>query len=313
MTTHPYIPLYIDDFEAATAHLSPEEDGIYNRLLRLCWRTPGCSLPDDPAWIARKVRVSPEDYDRVAAGVLAEFFTLQRGRWAQRRLRREYATITQKKTARKLAGKKGGEAKSRNAKEKPASIATALLPDTCASPEPKPEPDKNYTESARAIDKPFLDGLERELRAAAGTALNVASPSLLVLAPILAMLRPGHGPPCDVEADLLPTIRALAAKARPGSVQTWGYFVGAVTEARDRRLAGAGGSTVPAKAHPQDWAAERWRAAVSIFAESGRWGETCGPEPGAYGCWAPRAVLAEHGYAPQEGGAVIVPFRSEAA
>lgn len=140
MSTHPYIPLYVDDFEAATAHLSPEEDGLYNRLLRLCWRTPGCSLPDDPAWIARKIRVSPEVFERTVQQLLSEFFTRSRGRWIQRRLKREYDDISCKRVARKQAGKKGGLAKARKLQEKSAGIASILPADTRASPYPEPEP-----------------------------------------------------------------------------------------------------------------------------------------------------------------------------
>jgi uncharacterized protein YdaU (DUF1376 family) len=132
MSEHPYIPLYVDDYEAATTHLSLEEDGAYNRLLRLCWRTPGCSLPDDAGWIARKLRISTEVFDRVAKPVLAEFFSLHKGRLIQRRLKAEYDDIAQKKLARKKAGQAGGRAKARKTKAKPASNATFLLGDTRA-------------------------------------------------------------------------------------------------------------------------------------------------------------------------------------
>jgi len=132
MSTHPYIPLYVDDYEAATAHLSAEEDGIYSRLLRLCWRTPGCSLPDDADWIARKIRLSSADFERAGRGVLAEFFTLSRGRFVQRRLKREYDDISRKKSARKVAGKKGGIAKAQKTQEKSASNANVLPADTRA-------------------------------------------------------------------------------------------------------------------------------------------------------------------------------------
>lgn len=77
MSTHPFIPLYVDDYDAATAHLTEAQDGIYGRLLRLCWRTPGCSLPNDEAWIAREVR----GRRRMVGEMLAEFFVLRRGRW----------------------------------------------------------------------------------------------------------------------------------------------------------------------------------------------------------------------------------------
>ena len=150
MSTHPYIPLYVDDYEAATAHLTPEEDGIYNRLLRLAWRTPGCALPTDPAWLARKIRLSAEDFVRVAQPVLDEFFMVQRGKFVQRRLKREYDDISRKKSARKQAGKKGGAAKAQKLLENSASNATLLLSDTRAFPYPEPEPYRDANASPDA-------------------------------------------------------------------------------------------------------------------------------------------------------------------
>lgn len=150
MSTHPYIPLYVDDYDAATAHLTVEEDGAYSRLLRLCWRTPGCSLPNEPAWIARKIRLSMEDYERIAKPVIDEFFTLSRGRLIQKRLRDEYDDISRKKSARKNAGKKGGEAKALKTKENTSSNASDLPADTRAFPypEPNPEPEEAIASSA---------------------------------------------------------------------------------------------------------------------------------------------------------------------
>lgn len=142
MSTHPYLPLYVDDFEAATAHLTPEEDGIYNRILRLCWRTPGCSIPNDAAWIARKIRLSAADYERIAKPVVEEFFRVSRGRLVQKRLKAEYDDISRKKSARAKAGKKGGDAKALKTTENTSSNATTLLGDTGAFPNPEPEPDK---------------------------------------------------------------------------------------------------------------------------------------------------------------------------
>ena len=46
-----YEPLFITGYEGDAAHLSLEEDDIYNRLPRPCRRAPGCSIPDDAAWI----------------------------------------------------------------------------------------------------------------------------------------------------------------------------------------------------------------------------------------------------------------------
>lgn len=151
MSTHPYIPLYVDDYDAATAHLTVEEDGAYSRLLRLCWRTPGCSLPNDHAWIARKIRLSAEDYERIAKPVIEEFFSLSRGRLIQKRLRDEYEDISRKKSARKNAGKKGGDAKARKTKENSSSNASDLPPYVRAFPEPEPEPNPESEEANASL------------------------------------------------------------------------------------------------------------------------------------------------------------------
>lgn len=104
----PYFPLYVTDYEADTAHLSLEEDGAYNRLLRLCWRTPGCSIPDDPKWIMRRLRVSPEEFDAVVALVIEEFFKSEKGRLFSPRLREEFEKTSETFQKRSAAGKKGG-------------------------------------------------------------------------------------------------------------------------------------------------------------------------------------------------------------
>lgn len=91
-------------------------------------------------------------------------------------------------------------------------------------------------------DKPsrtYLDQLEAALRRAGGAGLQATAPNLCILGPILALGRSGNGPPCDLNADVLPVIAARCAKARPNSISQWGYFTEAIREARDRRLAGA--------------------------------------------------------------------------
>ncbi|MGH3055781.1 MAG: DUF1376 domain-containing protein, partial [Gaiellaceae bacterium] len=50
MSELPFLPLWIAKYEAKTSHLSFAEDGAYMRLLRLCWVTPGGTLPADDAW-----------------------------------------------------------------------------------------------------------------------------------------------------------------------------------------------------------------------------------------------------------------------
>lgn len=130
----PYFPMYPTDFEADTSHLTLEEDGAYNRLLRLCWMTQECSLPDDDAWIMRRMRVDVETFDRVVKYVLAEFFTRSKGRVINARMQREFVASSDAHKKRVLAGKKGGAAKSQKSKDK-ASINAKAMP---KQPEPEP-------------------------------------------------------------------------------------------------------------------------------------------------------------------------------
>jgi uncharacterized protein YdaU (DUF1376 family) len=103
-----FFRFYPSDYEADTSHLTTEEDGAYFRLLRLCWRTPGCSLPDDHEWIRRRVRASQEEYDRAYRPVLAEFFTVENLRVSNKRLTAEYEYSSERHRIATENGSKGG-------------------------------------------------------------------------------------------------------------------------------------------------------------------------------------------------------------
>jgi uncharacterized protein YdaU (DUF1376 family) len=131
-----YFPFYPTDYEAKTAHLSLEEDGCYNRLLRLCWTTPGCSLPDDRAWLMRRLRVDDETYDRVVAIVIGEFFKRRRGRIYSPRLMEVFEETSAAHNRRVKAGQKGGRPrKALENKETEQSNAKAMP----KQPEPEPK------------------------------------------------------------------------------------------------------------------------------------------------------------------------------
>lgn len=147
MTELPYMPLYVDDFDSHTAHLTVEEDGIYNRLLRLCWRSPECMVPDDEAWLMRRLRIDRETYDRVARGVIEEFFSRRDGRMFQKRQRKEYERISAVTTKRKASGSKGGRAKALKSKEIDASKTSHLSEDNY-------KPDRSNTPATITISIP---------------------------------------------------------------------------------------------------------------------------------------------------------------
>jgi uncharacterized protein YdaU (DUF1376 family) len=132
-----YFPLYPDDFEADTAHLTLAEDGAYNRLLRLCWRTPGCSLPADRTWIHRRMRAHTEADKAVVDTVLDEFFALRDGRVSNARLAKEWRIANESHKRRVEAGAKGGKAKALKDSDSAPSNAEAKP----KQPEPEPEPE----------------------------------------------------------------------------------------------------------------------------------------------------------------------------
>lgn len=113
----PYMPLYVTDYEGDTAHLTIEEDGIYMRLLRLLWRTPGCTIPDDPDWVARRMRVDREYYDAKVAPIIEEYLHRADGRIHSKRLSAEYAAAHDTHEKRSAAGKRGVETKRRKSAE----------------------------------------------------------------------------------------------------------------------------------------------------------------------------------------------------
>ena len=145
----PYLPLYIDDYEAATAHLSMLEDGAYMRLLRLCWRSPGCKLPNDEAWIMRKLRAATATERAAVTAVLAEFFTSGRGKIWSKRLLAEHLQKSVAHQRRSAAGKSGGSAKAMKSNNNSPSNATALL----KQPEPEPEPKREEREAIASPKK----------------------------------------------------------------------------------------------------------------------------------------------------------------
>lgn len=210
----PYFPLYVVDYEADTTHLSMEEDGCYMRLLRLCWRTPGCSIPNDPAWIMRRLRVDADTYDRVVSVVISEFFKVEKGRVFSPRLSQEHETITATYEKRKAAGKKGGRpAKSLKSNETDERRAKAGP----KQPEPEPEPyipvgtDKPPDEILNPAKLAFDGGVALLVRS--GKSANAARG-------IVGMWRKSH-----TDAQI---IEALGACQRAGAVEPVSWITAAL-------------------------------------------------------------------------------------
>lgn len=139
--TLPYFNFYVSDFEADTSHLTIEEDGAYNRLLRLQWKLGG-SIPADHKQLMRYMRCNKPTLKRVVLPIIEEFFVEEDGGIFNERLRKEQEKSEISHEKRVISGRKGGEKKQANpmkANETTPSNAEAML----KQPEPEPEPSTN--------------------------------------------------------------------------------------------------------------------------------------------------------------------------
>ena len=162
MTKLPSMPLFVSDYEGDTVHRTFAEDGAYSRLLRLCWKTPGCSVPDDAAWIMRKMRASQTEYDELVKPIIEEYFKVKSGRIISERLSKEFRYATKQKRVKSKAGKAGVLAKALKNQQNNINSAGGLL-DACEeqnglpakAPNPNPNPNKKHIPSKKALEVSF--------------------------------------------------------------------------------------------------------------------------------------------------------------
>jgi len=93
MASFPSLPLFTDAVVADCVHLSDAEFGLYMRILIQTWRNPGCRLPADPIWLARKFQ---RDYETEILPILNEFFSSTANWWSQKRLSEQHNYVSNK-------------------------------------------------------------------------------------------------------------------------------------------------------------------------------------------------------------------------
>lgn len=111
MADYSALPLFTDAYMRDCWHLSDAEHGRYLLLLILIWQSPECRIPNEPEWIARKMRRSAEEYETQIAPLIKEFCS-STGNWiSQKRLTKEFAYV------KKRINQRSGAANSRWSKE----------------------------------------------------------------------------------------------------------------------------------------------------------------------------------------------------
>jgi len=132
--SRPYMPLYIADYLSATEHLDAAQSGAYLHLIMHYWQKGG--LPSDDRFLARIAKMTTRQWS-AAKPTLQSFFI---DGWRHDRIDSEIAKSDLKAQARAESGKRGGDSKSLNDKERALAKAT-VLPDKPPSKTPsKPLP-----------------------------------------------------------------------------------------------------------------------------------------------------------------------------
>lgn len=114
MSELPWMKLYTGDHLRDTHHLTWEEQGVLLLLLITAWNEPGCRIPDDVVWIARRLRANEQDFARVVKSVLDEFFTAEDGYLFHKAQRAEYLEALAEYEKKSERGRKAANARWKN-------------------------------------------------------------------------------------------------------------------------------------------------------------------------------------------------------
>ena len=230
-----FYPFNIGDFAAATRHLSWDERAAYREMLDVYYSREE-PLPLDMKMVYRLTGASTPTQRKAIDAVLSEFFDKTPRGYCNARCEEEIIRANEKKEKAKASAAKRWTSPQQsvgnaNAYANAPSVAMPTQSEGNApNPNPNPNPKLDGRGLARARD-PASD-LEAQLRDAAGWQ-NEPAPMLAVTGPIEALIDAG----ASLETDVLPTIRALAPQAR--SRANWKYFVSAIAQSRDDRIAAA--------------------------------------------------------------------------
>ena len=109
MTTRPWMPLYVADYLADTAHLDATASGAYLHLIMHYWQNGG--LPEDDRQLARIAKVSSHNWKKLCP-VIRKFFL---DGWRHKRVDEELLNAEEISEKRSEAAKAGHERRRANA------------------------------------------------------------------------------------------------------------------------------------------------------------------------------------------------------
>lgn len=156
MSSRPWMPLYVADFQLDTLDLSADQVGVYMIMLMLAWRRHDGALPNDMEWLrcSLKRRIANfhgHQFNRIVPGLLQRYFTLRNGKWQNKRLTKE------RQISRKLSANNKQKARKRWARDKEInklSNAVALPLQSQSQPQPQEDISSLRSENARVRASP---------------------------------------------------------------------------------------------------------------------------------------------------------------
>lgn len=159
MSQAPIMPFYTDAYLADTHHLSTEAHGAYLLLLLHIWRCNGVAPPDDDTLLARITRQPLRRWKHTTRPLLIGFFTLDGGRWVQKRLHREWHSVQSKIEQNKQKGIKGNWIKNvANPMKNNLSLSAVAIAQGTPSINHDPSTDKPVYKKEECISEPSLRG-----------------------------------------------------------------------------------------------------------------------------------------------------------
>jgi len=151
----PYMPLFVADYLADTAHLTAAEHGAYLMLVMNYWQR-GKPLPADDRKLARIARMSDAEWQD-SRDTLAEFFHEEDGFWSHKRIEAEIAVAEEKTNKAKKAARISAEVRKANAEQTLSERSTdaELLGEVRVGKEEPITETKSPTLNVRSIGKPM--------------------------------------------------------------------------------------------------------------------------------------------------------------
>lgn len=226
-----WMPLFIADYLADTAHLSCLESGAYLHLIMHYWQNRG--LPVEPLRLARIAKLTADEWEAVAP-TIAEFFD---DGWIHGRIEQELASSDAAYARRAAAGSKGGHAKAGNAKiervDKSSNAIAMPEQDSSNAVAITLHHSTKLASSARASEEvgqspPDPATVYRKCVDASGWS-TAESPAKSHISPISDLIVQG----VDLDGRILPIIRTVSAELRRtkrAPPDRWAYFIPAILD-----------------------------------------------------------------------------------